>query len=137
MGTERYRPAALRTLVHEGVLSEAELAGMWVDTLCKAMAQVERPVLAHLFAGLRGAGVTLADIPEATLDRFIDACVRSGAIVEVNERWQAPCPELTQRLWATGVPLVPASDAHETQDLGAFRYVAGVLDSLELARQVG
>ncbi len=81
------------------------------------------PIVAHLFSLLPKMGLTEDDVTREHCDALADACLRTGAAVEINEKWRCPTAPTIAALASAGVALVAGSDAHRTDDVGAWSYL--------------
>ncbi len=120
-------PATSLREIETGTTTAAQL----IEDLCRATANAisparcpRRPLLAHLFSVLPKVGLTEADIPGPVLAELAWRITRSGALVEVNEKWSCPSPRTVAALAAVGVPLVAGSDSHHCRDIGRYASVA-------------
>jgi putative hydrolase len=109
-------------------------AAQIIEDLCRATANAlspakcpRRPLLAHLFSVLPKVGLAEDDIPGPVLDELAWRIARSGALVEVNEKWSCPSPRTVAALAAVGVPLVAGSDSHHCRDIGRYDSVAATV----------
>ena len=74
-------------------------------------------------------GLDEADVPAPALDHLARGCRRSGARVEVNEKWACPSPRTIRALAAAGVPLVASTDSHDCATIGRYQRVQDILDA--------
>jgi putative hydrolase len=109
-------------------------AAQAIEDLCRATANAisparcpRRPLLAHLFSVLPKVGLSEAVIPSPILAELAWRIARSGALVEVNEKWACPSPRTVAALVAAGVPLVAGSDSHHCRDIGRYDSVAATV----------
>ena len=105
-------------------------AAQAIEDLCRATANAisparcpRRPLLAHLFSVLPKIGLSESIVPGPVLAELAWRIARSGALVEVNEKWSCPSPRTVAALAAAGVPLVAGSDSHHCRDVGVYRSV--------------
>jgi putative hydrolase len=112
-------------------------AAQAIEDLCRATANAisparcpRRPLLAHLFSVLPKVGLSEAVIPSPILGELAWRIARSGALVEVNEKWSCPSPRTVAALAAAGVPLVAGSDSHHCRDIGRYDSVAATVDAV-------
>ncbi|HKJ11029.1 MAG TPA: PHP domain-containing protein [Ornithinimicrobium sp.] len=84
----------------------------------------ELVVVGHLFSVLPKAGIDVSLVTDEMLSTLAAAVRASGAVIEVNEKWRTPSVPMVDRLCALGVELVPSSDAHSLDALGAWDHVA-------------
>jgi len=123
-------PATSLREIETGITTAAQL----IEDLCRATANAisparcpRRPLLAHLFSVLPKVGLTEADIPGPVLAELAWRITKSGALVEVNEKWSCPSPRTVAALAAVGVPLVAGSDSHHCRNIGRYDSVAATL----------
>jgi putative hydrolase len=106
--------------------SEAVLDTL-VRATCAAVAQAPAPaVVVHLFSLLPKMGLSEDAVRDEHLTALADACRRSDAAVEINEKWRCPSGTTLARLAQLGVRLVAGSDAHRTADVGSWNYLLEV-----------
>ena len=106
-----------------------------IEQLCEATANAlratdRRRVLAHLFSLLPKIGLDESMVPELVLDRLATRVARSGATVEVNEKWRCPSPRTVAAMLRAGVPVVAGSDSHHCRDVGVYRSVLATAGQL-------
>jgi putative hydrolase len=129
-------PATSLRKIKDGTTTAAQL----IEDLCRATANAispakcpRRPLLAHLFSVLPKAGLSEDDVPGPVLDELAWRIARSGALVEVNEKWSCPSPRTVAALAAVGVPLVAGSDSHHCRDIGRYDSVAATVATVQAA----
>ena len=112
-------------------------AARLIEDLCRATANAlsparcpRRPLLAHLFSVLPKIGLSESVIPSPILAELAWRIARSGALVEVNEKWSCPSPRTVAALVAAGVPLVAGSDSHHCRDIGRYDSVAATVGAV-------
>ena len=123
-------PATVLREMENGTTTAAQI----IEDLCRATANAvsparcpRRPLLAHLFSVLPKVGLAEDDIPGSVLAELAWRIARSGALVEVNEKWSCPSPRTVAALAAAGVPLVAGSDSHHCRDIGRYESVAATV----------
>ncbi len=116
-------PAALAGLIAAGTRSAEDAVADLVAAMCAAMDRVPAPQLAHPFSVLPKSGIGEALVTAEHLDAIADVALRTGAVVELNEKWQCPSARIAGHLAARGVPLVAASDSHRPETVGRFAWV--------------
>jgi putative hydrolase len=114
----------VRAALASGELDAAEA----IERLCEATASALRAtdrgrVLAHLFSLLPKIGLGEAMVPGPLLTRLATQAARTGALVEVNEKWACPSARTLAALVRAGVPVVAGSDSHHCRDVGVYRSV--------------
>lgn len=120
-------PRAVRELLDAGRLSEAAVLDTLVEATGRALERAPfRPVAAHLFSLLPKMGLSEDQVSGEHLAALAAACLRTGAAVEVNEKWRCPSPRVLRWLRGAGVPLSASSDAHAVADVGRWDYVDAV-----------
>jgi putative hydrolase len=117
-------PRLVRAAIGDGELDAVAA----IERLCEATANAlhateRRRVLAHLFSLLPKIGLDEAMVPGPVLDRLAARVARSGATVEVNEKWRCPSPRTVAAMLRAGVPVVAGSDSHHCRDVGVYRSV--------------
>jgi putative hydrolase len=113
-------PSAVRTLIAERELSIEDAVACILDATVSAMKSVERPVVAHPFSLLPKLGFGESRVSDAQLQHFAIGAMRSGALVEINEKWDCPGVRLAAALSDAGVCLVAGSDSHHCGSVGAY-----------------
>jgi putative hydrolase len=117
-------PREVRAAIERGELTAAEA----VERLCAATGAAVRAtdrgrVLAHLFSLLPKIGLSEEQVPAPLLAQLGAQVARSGAVIEVNEKWSCPSPRTAAVLARAGVTMVAGSDAHHCRQVGAYRSV--------------
>jgi putative hydrolase len=117
-------PNQVRAAIAGGRLSAAEA----IERLCAATANALHAtdrgrVLAHLFSLLPKIGLTESMVPGPLLDHLAALVARSGAMVEVNEKWACPSARTAAAMTRAGVTVVAGSDSHHSRDVGLYRSV--------------
>lgn len=102
-----------------------------LDALDRAVANAAQRAahvqVAHCFSILPKVGLSEADLDDAQLDRWASSLARSGALLEVNEKWRCPAPRALRIARAAGVDLVAATDSHIATDVGRYAWVRRTL----------
>ena len=106
-------------------LSPQDALGILVEATVRAMGQVPRAQLAHLFSLLPKIGLHESALSDDHLTAIARAAVRTGTTVEVNEKWRCPGPRVVLAFAAAGVTLVGSTDSHESSSVGRYSWVAG------------
>jgi putative hydrolase len=116
-------PATILRSLKNGTTTAAQV----IEDLCRSTANAispqrcpRRPLLAHLFSVLPKVGLSEDAVPGPVLADLAWRIARSGALVEVNEKWSCPSPRTVAALAAVGVPLVAGSDSHHCRDIGRW-----------------
>lgn len=117
-------PRQVRAAIDGGQLDAAEA----IERLCAATANAVRAtdrgrVIAHLFSLLPKIGLHEDLVPGPLLAQLAALVARSGALVEVNEKWACPSVRTAAAMARAGVTVVAGSDAHHCRDVGAYRSV--------------
>lgn len=123
--TEMRRRIAARELWDSDAVAELILATV------RSVFVHERVVVGHLFSVLPKAGISLSVVTDEMLATLASAVRAAGAVIEVNEKWHSPSLPMVQSLCKLGVELVPSSDAHGPQALGAWDHVAASARAIE------
>jgi putative hydrolase len=123
-------PATVLKTMESGTTTAAQV----IEELCRATANAisparcpRRPLLAHLFSVLPKIGLSEAAVPGPVLAELAWRIARSGALVEVNEKWSCPSSRTVAALAAAGVPLVAGSDSHHCRNIGRYDSVAATV----------
>jgi putative hydrolase len=117
-------PDLVRAAVDGGELTAAAAIEQLCEAAGSAVGGTDRPpVLAHLFSLLPKIGLDEAMVPGPVLDRLAARVARSGAMVEVNEKWACPSPRTVAAMLRAGVPVVAGSDSHHCRAVGVYRSV--------------
>lgn len=122
-----WSPRETRRRMAEG-LAAADVVEMLVTATVAALHRVGRGQVAHPFSLLPKIGLSDDDVTDELLDALADAALATGSPVEVNEKWRCPGPRAVARWHARGVRLVASSDAHDSADVGRYRWLRGVPD---------
>jgi len=118
-------PGEMRRRIEAGEMRADDVVADLVLATARAVFVHERVVVGHLFSVLPKAGIDLSVVTEEMLATLASAVRAAGAVIEVNEKWRTPSLPMVLALCGLGVDLVPSSDAHGLQALGAWDYVAG------------
>ncbi|MCF2129586.1 PHP domain-containing protein [Strepomyces sp. STD 3.1] len=124
-------PGDVRERLAHGLLTAEQALEALTDATVAALHAVpagRTRHLAHLFSILPKAGLREEDVGARRLARIAEACRRTGAAVEANEKWCCPGPATLAALHGHGVRLIAGSDAHTAAAVGAWTYAATVLD---------
>ena len=126
-------PATILRSMNNGTTTAAQV----IEDLCRSTANAispdrcpRRPLLAHLFSVLPKIGLSEDAVPDPVLADLAWRIARSGALVEVNEKWSCPSPRTVAALAAVGVPLVAGSDSHHCRDIGRWDSVAATVSEV-------
>jgi putative hydrolase len=132
-GTGPLHPDDVIKSMNNGTTTAAQA----IEDLCRATANAisparcpRRPLLAHLFSVLPKIGLSESIVPGPILAELAWRIARSGALVEVNEKWSCPSPRTVAALAAAGVPLVAGSDSHHCRDIGRYDSVAATVTAV-------
>jgi putative hydrolase len=114
-------PDQIRAAISSGRMTAAEA----IERLCQATAGALRPgtLLAHLFSLLPKIGLDEAMVTAPLLAELAGQTARTGALVEVNEKWSCPSARTVTALAEAGVSLVAGSDSHHRRDIGVYHSV--------------
>ena len=119
----------IRSLMIAGELTADQVAERLVDATVLGLERAARYVPAQLarpFSLLSQVGVDDMILSGDVLDRLIDACAATGAVIEISEAWHSPSLPMVARLREAGVPLLPASDARYAGEVGRWQYLRRV-----------
>lgn len=103
------------------VLPEAILAAL-VDAYVGAMRSVRNVVLAHPFSVLPKCGLSEESLDELSLERLLSAARRTGAVLEIDERWRCPSARVVHAARCFEVPVWTSTDAHQPQNIGVYEW---------------
>lgn len=95
-----------------------------VTATVRAMDQVPRAQLAHLFSVLPRIGLHESALSDDHLHAIASAAVRTGTTVEINERWRCPGPRVVLAFACAGVTMVGATDSRDASTVGRYSWVA-------------
>jgi putative hydrolase len=118
-----WSPRRTREEIERG-LHPQDALDMLVTATVRAMGQVPRAQLAHLFSLLPGIGLHESALSDDHLGAIASAAVRTGTTVEVNEKWRCPGPRVVLAFACAGVTLVGATDSSEASTVGRYSWVA-------------
>ncbi len=117
-------PTEVRRQLDAGQMSTVEVVDTLVEATATAMVRVPRPQLAHLFSLLPKLGLTEEMVGPNHLEWLADTARRTGAVVEVNEKWHCPGPRARAAFTAARVPVVASTDSHQADDIAVYDWVA-------------
>jgi putative hydrolase len=119
-----WSPRRAREEIDRG-LHPQDALDLLVTATVRAMGQVPRAQLAHLFSVLPRIGLHESALSDDHLHAIASAAVRTGTTVEINERWRCPGPRVVLALACAGVTMVGATDSHDASTVGRYSWVAG------------
>jgi putative hydrolase len=96
----------------------------------RARDRVARASLAHLFSILPKVGLAESDVPDDLLGYLAGQARRTGAQVEVNEKWACPSARTLTAFAAAGVPIVASTDSHNCADVGVYHRVQQIAEGV-------
>ncbi len=108
-------------------LSRQDAVALLIDGLIGAMGAVESGQLAHSFSILPKVGLSEDDLGDDHLAAWASAALRTGTVVEINEKWASPGIRAIAAARAAGVRLVASTDSHVATDVGRYDRVAAIL----------
>jgi putative hydrolase len=123
-------PSVVRDALRQGQAAASGVVAGLVGATIAAMEQRAGLLLAHLFSLLPKVGLDEGDVRDDQLERLADAARRSGAAVEISERWRCPTPRVASVFLGAGVPVLAGTDAHAPHLIGKYDYVTAVFRSL-------
>ncbi|RBY75574.1 histidinol-phosphatase [Blastococcus sp. TF02-09] len=127
-----WSPRRTREEIDAG-LHPQDALDLLVTATVRAMGQVPRAQLAHLFSLLPKIGLHESALSDEHLSAIATAAVRTGTTVEVNEKWRCPGPRAVLAFAVAGVTLVGSTDSHEASSVGRYSWVAGSVTTEHLA----
>lgn len=138
-------PAEIAADLYFGRVTADEIVTLLVTAtgaaLVAAAPRCERPVIAHLFSILPKLGLSEDDLDGSLVDDLVAQAARTGAILDVNEKWSCPSPPVVARFLAAGVEVAPGSDAHDAHQVGchpgADRTITRAREMVTAAGQAG
>lgn len=127
-----WTPEQARARLADG-LPVAEALEMLVEAFVAAteaaVSRFRTVQYAHAFSLLPKIGLRESDLTDAQVSRWAAAAARSGALVEVNEKWGCPGPRALRAAERAGARLVAGTDSHAATDVGRYRRVPALLDA--------
>jgi putative hydrolase len=108
-------------------LDVSDAMDLLVGALIGAMESVPAAQLAHCFSILPKVGLSENDLSDEHLAAWARAAVRTGTLLEVNEKWACPSPRALAAAVNAGVTLVASTDSHTATDVGRYLAVASLL----------
>lgn len=124
-------PRLVKQMINNGDLGAEEALECILAATFNSLAQVARlpypPILVHFLSLLPKLGLVEEMVTDRNLQRLGEALITSGALLEVNEKWNCPSSYVVAYLAANGVPLVAGSDAHSSTQIGNFSRVRDLL----------
>jgi putative hydrolase len=120
-------PGEIRRRLAGGELAAGHVVETIVLATARAMRRVHSGQLAHLFSVLPKLGLTEDDVGTDELRLLAETARETGTVLEVNEKWRCPGPAALAEFMAAGVTVVPSSDSHRAEDIGAFRRVPALV----------
>ncbi len=127
-GSGPLAPATVAAQLARGEVRAGDVVATLVEATVAAMHRVERPVVAHPFSLLPKLGLDESDVSETLVYHLAVGARATGALVEVNEKWDCPGPRLAAALDRRGVHLVAGSDSHDCASVGSYPRVTATLD---------
>jgi putative hydrolase len=124
-------PAEVRRRLAAGQLTADQVVDALVLATVGALRRTPRPQLAHLFSLLPKVGLDEGEVGADQLRLLATTARRTGAVVEVNEKWRCPGPAAVAAFRAAGVPVVPSTDSHRAADVGVYHRVPVLLRGAE------
>jgi putative hydrolase len=113
-------PREMRDAITAGQVTADEAVSGLIRATAAALTMAERPQLAHLFSILPKMGIAESSVPDEAIGHLARAARRSGAVLEVNEKWACPSARTIRAFAAAGVPLVASTDSHDCRDIGVY-----------------
>jgi putative hydrolase len=125
-------PGELRAVIERGTIGGADVIEALVDATAAALTTVigRRVLLAHLFSILPKLGLDEAAVPEASLGRLASRAADTGAMLEINEKWNCPSARTVDAFGSAGVQVVAGSDSHDCAGIGVFPSVRQTIDAV-------
>lgn len=124
-------PADIRRGLAARELDAADLIASLVDATEGALIRAPGGLIAHLFSILPKAGLSETDVPPRSIMRMAATAKRTGARLEVNEKWSCPSLATVRIFRAAGVPIVASTDSHHASAIGAYSYVGATSEGLQ------
>jgi putative hydrolase len=101
-----------------------------VSSTAGALRRHSSVVIAHLFSVLPKVGLREDDVPLGLLEQLAEVTARTGARIEISERWSCPNVRTLRPFVRRGVPLLLSTDSHRSDTIGRYAYCAAVLAEL-------
>ncbi|MDH4066486.1 MAG: PHP domain-containing protein [Acidobacteriota bacterium] len=125
-----HHPASVRADLKAGRLQSGTVVASLVEATIGALEAHPGSVIAHLFSILPKLGLSEADVSGELVGRLASAALRTGAILEISERWRCPSLQVALAFHDYGVPIVCSTDSHRTATIGRYDYVTHVHEGL-------
>jgi putative hydrolase len=126
-------PGELRVLIERGTIGGVDAIEALVDATAAALSTVSgrrRVLLAHLFSILPKLGLDEAAVPDSSLGRLASRAADTGAMLEINEKWNCPSARTVRAFGSAGVEVVAGSDSHDCAGIGVFPSVRQTIDAV-------
>lgn len=125
-------PAELAVSIGLGTVSGAEVITGLIEATAAALTTAaalagRRTLIAHLFSVLPKLGLSESAVPDSDLRRLAGRARATGALLEVNEKWECPSARTVSTFAVAGVPVVASSDSHHCSRVGVYHSVAQTL----------
>jgi putative hydrolase len=126
-------PREVKAAIESGEMRALDVLEAIVTATANAVARREDVVIAHLFSVLPKIGLVEAEVPAELVLGLAEAAARSGARIEIDERWSCPAAVTLAPFLELEVPILLSTDSHRPEAIGRYDYCLGVLSELELA----
>lgn len=123
-------PRAVRALMADGVLSAVDVVAAILASTEAAVRRYPGVVIAHMFSVLPKLGLSEDDVPPGLVEQLAVITARSGAQIEVSERWSCPNARTLAPFQRHGVPILLSTDSHRSDTIGRYSYCHAVLAEL-------
>ncbi len=115
-------PATVAELLRDGQLTPDDVWTSLTDASVNALLLHPGSILAHPLSVIPKVGMDPQTAPESVARAIAAAALKSGAIIEVNNKWSCPTSTFLTACLTAGVPVVVATDAHHDGDMTNRHY---------------
>jgi putative hydrolase len=126
-----HHPRVVRERIEAGDLEPAAAIGALLTATRHALDRPQQVVIAHFLSLLPKLGLSEADVPADELGALAAEAARTGAEIEVSERWRCPSAATLRPFLEAGVPIVLSTDSHRRETIGRYDHCTAVLRELE------
>ncbi len=119
----------VRAMLAAGELTVEQVAETLVTATVRGLERASRYAptqLARPLSLLTQVGVDDDAVTPDLVAALAGACRENGTVVEISEAWRSPSARFVALFRATGVTLVPASDARYAAEVGRWQYLRRV-----------
>ena len=124
-------PAQVRRRLSNGRMNDSDVIDLLVTATESVMHRFPGVQLGHLFSILPKLGLSEASVPYESIDALASTAARTGAVLEISERWRCPSILVARVFQKRGARIVLSSDSHSPWDIGRYVYCERVAQQLE------